>query len=123
LEDKFWSNFCELIGLDIAGYDESTDPAGVTAAVAALIRKRTAQEWRSTFAGRDVCCTVIASVEEALQDPHFQARGLFARRLRAPGAEMTALPMPIAPQFRGDVDGKSYPSLGEGNSSILGGGT
>jgi crotonobetainyl-CoA:carnitine CoA-transferase CaiB-like acyl-CoA transferase len=122
LEDKFWSAFCELIGLDMAGYDESTDPGGVTAAVAALIRRRTAQEWQSIFAGRDVCCTIVASVEEALQDPNFHARGLFDRRLHAAGVEMTALPMPIAPQFRGDVDAKSYPSLGEGNATFLGGG-
>jgi hypothetical protein len=43
----------------------------------------------------------VAPLEEALRDPHFVERGLFAHRLRlGDGRDMTALPVPIDPQFR-----------------------
>ncbi len=42
--------------------------------------------------------------EEALRDPHFVERGLFAHQVAGPtGATMPALPVPIDPQFRGDA--------------------
>ena len=46
----------------------------------------------------------MATLEEALRDPHFVARGLFAHQVAGPtGATMPALPVPIDPQFRDDI--------------------
>ena len=55
------------------------DPEASRGAVAEKIAAGTSEEWRARFAGRDVCCAIVASVEEALADPHFAARGLFSR--------------------------------------------
>jgi crotonobetainyl-CoA:carnitine CoA-transferase CaiB-like acyl-CoA transferase len=53
------------------------------------------------FAKADCCVTIMATLEEALRDPHFVARGLFAHQVAGPqGATMPALPVPIDPQFR-----------------------
>ena len=51
--------------------------------------------------------------EEALRDPHFVERGLFAHQVAGPtGATMPALPVPIDPQFRGDAGTvKAVPKL------------
>ena len=86
------------------------------AAVAAIIATKDAEEWRPVFAKADCCVTIMATLEEALRDPHFIARGLFAHRVAGPtGATMPALPVPIDPQFRGDIGlAKAVPKLGGG---------
>jgi crotonobetainyl-CoA:carnitine CoA-transferase CaiB-like acyl-CoA transferase len=119
LEDKFWNNFCSLIGLDLGRYDEAADPRTVIAAVAALIRLRSAEEWHQLFIGRDVCCNVVATVQEAFDDAHFRARGVFHRSVTSDGKQIPALPVPVVPQFRHGAYVLSYPSLGEANDSIL----
>lgn len=118
LEQKFWENFCEAIGLAAELRDDGKDPAAAKQAVAQLIREKTAAEWRRSLADQDVCCCVMASVEEALNDPHFIARGAFNRRLAASGKSITALPMPISGEFRSPQTEAGYPALGEANSLL-----
>ena len=91
LEDRFWRQFCEAVGVA----EDAT-----TQQVAARIAERDSAAWAACLAGRDVCCGLVASVEEAAADPHFAARGLFAHRVRQDGHEMPALPVPVDPQFR-----------------------
>jgi crotonobetainyl-CoA:carnitine CoA-transferase CaiB-like acyl-CoA transferase len=118
LEEKFWHNFCEVIGLPAEARDDTRDAAAVRRAVAERIRSRTAQEWRAAFAGKDLCCNVVRSIEEALADPDFIARHLFDARLVAGAASITALPSPIAAAFRGDKRAAGYPALGEANALL-----
>jgi len=93
LEQKFWDNFCDAIALAPEWRDDARDAAGTRVAVARCIAARTSAQWRETLAGKDVCCAVVASVEEALADAHFQARGVFARQLAADGRSIAALPV------------------------------
>ena len=78
LEQRFWERFAELIGLEAALRDDRRDPAATKARVREIIRSRDAAYWQARFAGEDVCCNVVASLEEAVRDPHFVGRGLFA---------------------------------------------
>ena len=118
LEDRFWANFCDLVGLEPEFRDDAADPAASRRAVAARIATLTSAEWRARWAGKDVCCAIVASVEEALCDPHFIVRGLFARKLAAGGQSIAAVPVPVDPQFRGDEAEKTYPLLGEHNEIL-----
>jgi len=115
LEQRFWEPFCATIGLAAELIDDRSDPAATKAAVAAIIAGRTAAEWRPLLAAADCCVTVMATLEEALRDPHFNSRGLFAHRVQGPGgATMPALPVPIDPAFRDDpANVKAVPKLGE----------
>jgi alpha-methylacyl-CoA racemase len=118
LEQRFWERFAELIGLDPAYRDDRNDPAATQGRVAEIIRSRDAAHWRARFAGEDACCAVVASLEEAVRDPHFVGRDLFAGALTdGAGRSMPALPVPLAPVFR---EGRtaSYPALGEGNDLL-----
>jgi alpha-methylacyl-CoA racemase len=118
LEERFWRNFCELIDLPGARRDDDADPAASIEAVAAIIAGRTAEEWRAAFAGHDVCCCIVATLEEALADPQF--RRLFERRVTAGGEAAPALVVPVADEFRGAARDETYPRLGEANASLLG---
>jgi crotonobetainyl-CoA:carnitine CoA-transferase CaiB-like acyl-CoA transferase len=70
-------------------------------AIADIIARRTAQEWRPVFAAADCCATIVTELEHAVADPHFVARGLFAHEVvTAKGTAISALPVPIDPGFR-----------------------
>jgi alpha-methylacyl-CoA racemase len=113
LEQKFWEAFCQVIGLDGALTDDIADPAATKSAVASLIAARTAAEWQPVFAKADCCVSVVVPLAEAVRDPHFIGRGLFAHRIAgANGNTLPALPVPICPQFRDAPGVKEVPKRG-----------
>ena len=117
LEEKFWNRFCQLTGFS----DTTSDPDQTIVAVAALIGAQDAQHWRRLFDGQDCCCSVVSSLENALDDPHFKSRGLFDHRLvNDEGEHLPALPVAIVPQFRDDIaNAKPAPALGSHNDEFL----
>ncbi len=116
LEDRFWARFCELVELAPRLRAPAADPKATRAAIAARVAERTAAEWESRFAGEDVCCTLVRTVEEAVADPHFASRGLFDARLEnrdRDGAAIAALPTPVPSSLRRQRPRACAPALGE----------
>jgi crotonobetainyl-CoA:carnitine CoA-transferase CaiB-like acyl-CoA transferase len=122
IEQKFWDNFCDVIELDDEFRRDEERPAATLQRARELIRAKDSTHWTGRFAGVDCCCNIVRTLEEAMDDPHFIGRGLFSARVqRADGAEMGALPLPLAPVFRSTSEKASrVPSLGEHNSKVLG---
>lgn len=101
LEDKFWLAFCDVIDLPPELRDDHATPESTRAAVAERVAARTHAEWAERLAGTEFCVTPVATMEEALADPHFVARGLFDHAVSTPsGVVLPACIVPIAPQFR-----------------------
>jgi crotonobetainyl-CoA:carnitine CoA-transferase CaiB-like acyl-CoA transferase len=114
IEQRFWETFCDIIELDPALRDDTLAPAATVAAISEIIRGQPAAYWSKAFSGKDCCCTIVATLEEALADPHFQARGLFEQ-----GGNLPALPVPIDAAFRTPPgEPHSAPLLGAHNSEI-----
>ena len=112
LEPKFWDGFTRAIGLAAEFVDDARDPKATREAVARLIARKTAEEWRQSLAAADCCATIVIPLEEALRDPHFVERGLFAHAVASAGGRtIPALPLPIAPEFRGKPQAKTAPKL------------
>jgi crotonobetainyl-CoA:carnitine CoA-transferase CaiB-like acyl-CoA transferase len=102
LEQKFWDEFCDIIQLDAALRDDRRDPQATACRCAEIVAGASAQEWRRRVEGRDCCCSIVATLREALDDPHFKAHGLFDYGLgNEQGARMPALPLPLVADFRG----------------------
>ena len=121
IEDRFWAVFCGTIGLDPVLRDDAQDPAATVAGVAALIGARSVEDWRPILAQADCCCCPVASLQDAMRNPHFLARGLCAPGvLSADGRRMPALPIPIDPAFRGPVGDSPAPALGADTGAVLG---
>jgi alpha-methylacyl-CoA racemase len=114
LEQRFWSAFCELIGVPPELRDDRRDAEATRRAVAGCIAKKTADDWRAIFAGQDVCCCIMSTMQEAFADPHFRARGVFAHKVLTDAGPLTAVPVPIAGAFR-DPAPAGYPRLGADN--------
>lgn len=119
LEEKFWDNFCRLIELPLQWRAADAPAEQVIAAVQAIIERKNAEEWRALFAGQDVCCSIVADLQEAMRDPHTRARGLFDREVLAEGATIPALPIAIAPAFRSKGAIAGAPQLGEHTAALL----
>jgi crotonobetainyl-CoA:carnitine CoA-transferase CaiB-like acyl-CoA transferase len=112
LEPKFWAAFTKAIGLAAEFIDDARDPKATREAVAKLIAARSAEEWKPVFKQADCCVTVLVALEQALRDPHFVERGLFAHQVETTsGKSIPALPLPIAPQFRDKPAAKKAPPL------------
>ena len=75
LEQSFWDEVCAITGLDEALRDDALNPAATIARLEQIVAGETAETWARRIAGRDCCCSVVATVEEACRDPHFVARG------------------------------------------------
>lgn len=100
LEDHFWRSFAGAIGLAAELADDGRNPQATKAEVARLIAERTAADWAPVLKQADCCATIVATLDEALRDPHFVERGLFRRKLSSGAGNLPALPVPIAEQFR-----------------------
>jgi crotonobetainyl-CoA:carnitine CoA-transferase CaiB-like acyl-CoA transferase len=113
LEDRFWENFCRIIELSEPMRRVDAPAEAVIAAVADLIRRRTAAQWQVSFAGHDVCCSVVTDLRDAVADPQTVARNLFSGMLEAGGKVLPALPVPLAPVFRAKGRCRAAPRLDE----------
>ncbi len=119
LEDKFWFNFIDAIGAPEELKTNDHDVATVKACIGQIIGAAPATHWEIAFANKDVCCSIVASIQEAMNSPHFRQRGVFSRQLdNGHGACITALPIPIDTTFRSDDHTRSYPELGEANDEF-----
>jgi alpha-methylacyl-CoA racemase len=117
LEQHFWLAFTKAIGLPEALVEDDRDVEATAEAVRKIIAAKPAAHWQPIFAKADCCVTIMATLEEALNDPHFIERGLFAHQVTLPGGDtIPGLPVPIAPQFRADEKNVAAPSLAEKKS-------
>jgi crotonobetainyl-CoA:carnitine CoA-transferase CaiB-like acyl-CoA transferase len=119
LEDRFWDIFCDTVDLEDRFRSAAADPQETRKAIAMKMLTRTSDEWMRLFEGKDVCCSPIATLEEATMNPHFSARRLFEYRVATDDGLMPALPVPINELFRSPQAVQPYPRLGEHNEQLL----
>jgi len=117
VEEKFWRNFCEAIGLPASFRDDARDPAATQQAVAERIASRSGAEWEARLDGLDVCCSLVRNVGEAMSRPEL-AR-LFDRSVRFDARTLGALPLPLSRSLLCDDACASAPALGEANDALL----
>jgi alpha-methylacyl-CoA racemase len=121
LEQKFWLAFCAAIGLDEKLVDDTAAPESTTRGIAEIIASRTAAEWEPILLEADCCCSIVRTASEAMNDPHFIARGVFAHTITNDRAsEIVSLPTPIADHARSKNVPSKAPKLGEHTLEYLG---
>lgn len=120
LEQKFWAKFADCIGLEREFLDDSTDPLRTRYRVAEIVRSKDASYWEPRFAQADCCCSIVRTLAEALEDPHFRERGLLNERVaNETGDEIPALPVPVAPALRAHLGRvRSTPALDEPSENV-----
>jgi crotonobetainyl-CoA:carnitine CoA-transferase CaiB-like acyl-CoA transferase len=117
IEQRFWEEFCGVIDLDLELRDDSHDPKMTAQRVAEIIETKPAEFWRQQFADHDCCCSIVANLCDALNDPHFRSHGLFDHVLiNEQGGRLPALPVPVVSEFRASTSmASAAPPLGANN--------
>lgn len=120
IEQKFWERFCNTIGLESSLRDDAQSPDATRARAAEIVRSKPAAYWRAAFDAAECCCSIVRSVREAMEDPHFRERNVFSRRLvNEEGDNIAGLPTPVARTLAAGADGAaSAPRLGENNEEL-----
>lgn len=121
LEQKFWQTFCDIIDLPEALRDDAEEPRATIMKVREIIAEKPAEHWKAAFTGKDCCCSVVATLEEAMREPHFHMRGVFDHTIvNEDGHDLPAIPVAIAPPLRVDArTPRAAPALGAHNDELL----
>ena len=105
IEPQFYALLVRLAGLDAAEFAPQNDPAqwpALKQKLAAVIRRRTRDEWCAIMEGTDVCFAPVLSMTEAPHHPHNVARGTYievegvTQPAPAPRFSRTATAVPAA---------------------------
>ena len=120
LEDRFWNKFCEAIELPKKFIKTQNDQEKVIQEIRKIIGQKEKNYWLDVFNKADCCCSIVKSIEEAINDNHFKVRKIFENKIiNNLGEEIPALPIPIDMQFRKDQKRASAPSLGNINDQFF----
>ena len=117
LEDRFWNKFCEVIDLPKKYINIKDNQLEVIQQVRNIIILKDKNYWFEVFNEADCCCSIVKSLEEAINDNHFKVREIFSRKIsNEEGKEIPALPVPIDNQFRKGKLREESPKLGLHNN-------
>ncbi len=122
LEPKFWHSFCTRIGhLELLPFHTPVGPGERVEAINALqavFKTKTRDEWVAELADLDTCIGPVYSIEEALNDPHAQERGITISVGEGPQEVRT---LPSFPRLSDVSQEQRFapPSLGEHSCDIL----
>ncbi len=120
LEDRFWNKFCEAVELPKKFIKMQNDQEKVIQEIRKIIGQKEKNYWLDVFSKADCCCSIVKSVEEAINDNHFKVRKIFENKIiNNLGEEIPALPIPVDMQFRKDQKRVSAPSLGDINDQFF----
>ena len=120
LEDRFWNKFCEAIELPKKFIKMQNDQEKVIQEIRKIIGQKEKNYWLDVFNKADCCCSIVKSIEEAINDNHFKVRKIFENKIiNNLGEEIPALPIPVDMQFRKDQKRASAPSLGDFNDQFF----
>jgi crotonobetainyl-CoA:carnitine CoA-transferase CaiB-like acyl-CoA transferase len=120
LEDRFWNKFCEAIELPKKFIKMQNDQEKVIQEIRKIIGQKEKNYWLDVFNKADCCCSIVKSIEEAINDNHFKVRKIFENQIiNNLGEEIPALPIPVDMQFRKDQKRASAPSLGDINDQFF----
>ena len=120
LEDRFWNKFCEAIELPKKFIKMQNDQENVIEEIRKIIGQKEKNYWLEVFNKADCCCSIVKSIEEAINDNHFKVRKIFQNKIiNNLGEEIPALPIPVDMQFRKDQKRASAPSLGDINDQFF----
>ena len=118
LEAKFWEALCGVVGrpdLVPLRLARGADGARARRELEAIFASATLREWLDRFGDIDACVGPVATLEEALYDPQFEARGIFVAG--GDGTKQFGPPFALSnPTFRVE---REPPAQGEHSVEVL----
>lgn len=125
LEYKFWHTFCTNIGhLELLPFHLPAGPEEREQAMEILrsiFKTKTRDEWLAELAEIDACVGPVYTLDEALNDPHAQSRGVSVSGGQFGTNAETFRTLPSFPRISGIEPESRYapPDLGQHTSELL----
>ena len=120
LENRFWKKFCKVIKLPKKFEHMEGNQEEVITKVREIIILKDKDYWAHFFDEADCCCSIVKSVEEAINENHFKIRNVFEKQIaNEEGQIIPALPIPIDSQFRKIKKVEKAPRLGSDNNDLI----
>ena len=122
LEPKFWHTFCTHVGhLELLPFHMPVGPGEREQAMdmlRAIFKTKTRDEWVAELGETDACIGPVYSIDEALNDPHAQSRGISVSS--GAGTE-TFQTLPSFPRISENEYEQRYapPTIGEHTADLL----
>ena len=120
LEEKFWLRFCEVIKLPNKFINDSINPNATKEAIIEIVKNKNTKEWKEILVNEEnICCSIVNSLEEAMQDSQIIERQLLTAKMKLGNEEIFPMPTPLAPIWRPKEILENAPKLGEANSLYM----
>jgi len=122
LEFKFWERFCRAVDRpDLLNQHMvfGNDADRVRADLAALFATQTQAHWTAHLAPHDCCCTPVLTLNEALAQPHAQARHLAHTVTHPTEGPLTHVAMPLHMTGYKFTVRHPAPTLGQHTQEVL----
>ena len=121
LEPKFFASLCQAIGRPdlIEGSVAPKNLDEVKGQVRYIFKSKTQAEWVEIFEQTDACVEPVMTVEEALNDPHAEARGLVQDVGLPGGGSVRQIANPIQFDGKADIAARAGVAGGAHNREVL----
>jgi alpha-methylacyl-CoA racemase len=123
LERKFWDALCDVLErADLKPLHRSGDAAieaRVRGELAAIVGARPLAHWEARFGAADCCVSPVHTLEEALADPHFRARGMVLDSVDPTVGPLTQVACPVKMSRYGFELRRHAPRPGEHTVEVL----
>jgi crotonobetainyl-CoA:carnitine CoA-transferase CaiB-like acyl-CoA transferase len=123
LERKFWDALCDVIERadlkPLHRTGNAVTEARVREELAAIIGARPLAHWEARFAPADCCVSPVHTLEEALADPHFRARGMVVDSVHPTLGPLTQVACPVKMSRYGFELRRHAPRPGEHTVELL----
>lgn len=122
IEEKFFKEFCGLIGIGIFDYSivgTIDDIQEIKNKIAGKIAEKTLDEWTAIFRKTDACVEPVLNLDEAISSPPLSEREMVVRIKNSLGNEICQVGNPLKYASGKYYAGETGKSPGHDNRSIL----
>ena len=122
MEEKFWVSFCEVIGredLIPLQWEGQTIQEKMKEELSLLFKEKTRAEWLKLLDGQGTCFSPVLNMEETLNSPHLQERGMFQGIKGEERATIPQIGFPIKLSNTPAAYSIPPPRMGQDSRSVL----
>ncbi len=119
LEDKFWQNFCEIIGAPAEVKNEEFNSDILINKIQNIVKKKSSLYWKKKFENQyNICCTPVGNISEFFNDEHIQKKELFKNIIEIGKKNYPLIPTAVSKDLSRIKKKSKAPKLGQHNYLI-----
>jgi crotonobetainyl-CoA:carnitine CoA-transferase CaiB-like acyl-CoA transferase len=122
MEEKFWISFCKVIkreDLIPLQWESQSVQDKIKEELSRFFREKTMAEWLELFSSQEICFSPVLNIEETMNFPHLQKRGMFQSIESEGGKKIPQVGFPMKLSNTPAAYSVPPPKMGQDNRSVL----